>query len=92
MTERVISELYYNLVWSDSRDISPTVSHICIYWHLIYNDKIVSLVLFSIHNLLQKNFGMMLLIPHHIILFWKQKDSSPVQEIGDLSNISSMLH
>ena len=29
---------------------------------------------------------MMSLIPDHITLFWKQKDSSPVQEIGDQSN------
>ena len=51
-----------------------------------YRDKIISLVLFSIHNLIKKCFSMMSLIPDHITLFWKQKDSSPVQEIGDQSN------
>lgn len=29
---------------------------------------------------------MMSLIPDHIMLTWKQKDFSPVQEIGDQSN------
>ena len=33
-----------------------------------YNEKIISLVLFLIHNVIQKRFGMMSLIPDHIIL------------------------
>ena len=41
---------------------------------ILYNDKIISPVLFSIHNLIQKCFGMISLIPDHIILFWKHKD------------------